>query len=231
MGPRHQQCRVYSRRKALLQQWHPAFCTYSLCLAKFYSLALFWTASVKKIYLEPLTFFSHTHDPRFVFCYRDRHKQTAKRWFIGWNITKGFFPCYEITLSIYRGIIFHLPSKYRWQTLSSRTDAMQTACKSWQEAARKLMKCSIVFSYSVHSAPLSAKHSDGPVSLSLNKNPLFLPAQSKSTVCSTVLMVSHSTSTPWFKTHGSPGFVSACFTRWKLVWLLTALSHSRAPCR
>lgn len=35
----------------------------------------------KKIYLEPLTFFSHTHtdDPRFVFCYRDRHKQTAKR--------------------------------------------------------------------------------------------------------------------------------------------------------
>lgn len=62
------------------------------------------------------------------------------------------------------------------------------ACKFWQETARRLMKCSIVFSYSVHGASLLAKFTDLLVYLSLHKNLLFLQFQFKATVCSMVLM-------------------------------------------
>lgn len=65
----------------------------------------------------------------------------------------------------------------------------RTAYKFWQETARRLMKCLIVFPYSAHSASLLAKFTDLLVHLSLNKNPLFLQMQFKTTVCNTVLMV------------------------------------------
>lgn len=65
----------------------------------------------------------------------------------------------------------------------------RTACKFWQETARRLMKCLIVFSYSVHSASLLEKFTDLVVYLSLNKNPLFLQTQFKTTLCNMVLIV------------------------------------------
>lgn len=65
----------------------------------------------------------------------------------------------------------------------------RTGCKCWQETARELVKRSIVFSYSVHSALLFTKSTDLLVDSSLNKNALFLQMQFKTTVCEMVLMV------------------------------------------
>lgn len=53
------------------------------------------------------------------------------------------------------------------------------------------MKCSIVFSYSVHSAPLLAKFTDLLTYFSLNNNLLFLQVQFRAPACSTALIASH----------------------------------------
>jgi len=73
--------------------------------------------------------------------------------------------------------------------MSSRIDAMQDSLQILARDSKRLMKCLIVFSYSVHSAPLLAKFTDLLVYLSLHKNPLFLQTQFKTTVCNMVLMV------------------------------------------
>lgn len=67
----------------------------------------------------------------------------------------------------------------------------RAACKFWPETARRLMKCSIVFSYSMHSASLLAKFTDLLAYFSLNNNLLFLQVQFRATACSMALIALH----------------------------------------
>lgn len=67
----------------------------------------------------------------------------------------------------------------------------RAACKFWPETARRLMKRSIVFSYSMHSASLLAKFTDLLAYFSLNNNLLFLQVQFRATACSMALIALH----------------------------------------